>query len=77
MYDVKFVAFGAEEAGLVGSQEFAADLEAKGLLDKVVAMINLDMVGVGDILEINRAYCFGALPTGQDTHASIQEWSKG
>lgn len=55
-YDVKFIAFGAEEAGLVGSEEYVLDLYEKGEIDNIVAMINLDMVGVGDTLVFYRAF---------------------
>ena len=44
---VCFIAFGAEEVGLVGSIEFVAALppEERG---SIIAMLNLDMVGVGN-----------------------------
>lgn len=38
-----FVAFGAEELGLYGSEAWAAEAAARG--DRILAMINLDMVG--------------------------------
>lgn len=49
--NIKFMAFGAEEVGLVGSYEYVESLE-KQELKKIAAMINLDMVGVGDTLAI-------------------------
>lgn len=55
-YDVQFAAFGAEEIGLVGSEFYVLDLEEKGKLGDVVAMINMDMVGVGDTLQLYLAY---------------------
>lgn len=64
-YDVKFVAFGAEEIGLVGSEVYVLDLYEKGEIDNIVAMINMDMVGVGDTLELKMAY--------EDTPTWVQE----
>ncbi len=49
--NIKFMAFGAEEVGLVGSYEYVESL-SKQDLKKIAAMINLDMVGVGDQLAI-------------------------
>lgn len=43
---VKFVAFNAEEIGLVGSNAYAADLLAGG--QTIHAMINFDMIGYAD-----------------------------
>ncbi len=43
-YDVDFVAFGSEEAGLYGSQYYVDNVSA----DKVSLMINLDCIGIGD-----------------------------
>lgn len=50
-YDIKFIAFGAEEIGLVGSYNYVSSLNKKEL-DNIVAMINLDMVGVGDTIGV-------------------------
>ncbi|MGL6175035.1 MAG: M20/M25/M40 family metallo-hydrolase [Cellulosilyticaceae bacterium] len=49
-YNIEFVAFGAEEIGLVGSKEYVKTLQDSGRIDKVKGMINLDMVGVGNNL---------------------------
>lgn len=46
-YDIKFIAFGAEEIGLVGSYEYVASLSDEEF-QNTVAMINMDMVAVGD-----------------------------
>lgn len=45
--NITFAAFGAEEVGLVGSYEYVQSLEK---LEKknIAAMINMDMIGVGD-----------------------------
>jgi aminopeptidase YwaD len=44
---LRFIAFGAEENGLLGSKAYVESLSA-AQRRQVVAMINLDMVGVGD-----------------------------
>lgn len=48
-YTIKVIAFGAEEIGLVGSRFYVSALAPEERAD-VVAMLNLDMVGVGDEL---------------------------
>lgn len=45
--DVKFIAFGAEEIGLIGSQEYVGKLSSEEK-KKTLAMLNFDMVGVGE-----------------------------
>lgn len=47
-YNVRFVAFGAEEIGLIGSDQYVTQLVESGEDENLVGMINLDMVGVGD-----------------------------
>ncbi len=51
-YDVKFIAFGAEEVGLIGSGEYVASLN-NSELSNTAAMINMDMVGVGKTMGVN------------------------
>jgi len=46
-YNLKFIAFGAEEAGLIGAYNYVEGLSQEQL-DNTAAMINMDMVGVGD-----------------------------
>lgn len=46
-YDLAFVLFGAEEIGLVGSRQYVAGLTPQQR-EHVVAMLNFDMVGVGE-----------------------------
>ncbi len=46
-----FVAFGAEEAGLHGSRYFVNRLDAQQR-QSFVAMLNYDMIGVGDVLGV-------------------------
>ena len=46
-FTLQFVAFGAEEVGLIGSQRFVQRLSA-GERREIIAMFSLDMVGVGE-----------------------------
>jgi len=51
---VMFIAFGAEEQGLMGSEQYAAAAAVRG--DNIVAMINVDMIGYlapGDVLDLD------------------------
>jgi aminopeptidase YwaD len=48
-FAVRFVAFGAEEIGLLGSRHYVSTL-GEAERNEIAAMINLDMVGVGDRL---------------------------
>lgn len=50
--DVKFIAFGAEEIGLVGSKYYVESLSSEEKAN-IAAMLNLDMVGVGDTLMVH------------------------
>lgn len=43
--EVRFVAFAAEEVGLQGSFHFARRLKGEGEVDRVQAVLNMDMVG--------------------------------
>lgn len=45
-YSIAFIAFGAEEAGLVGSQHYVADPVFP--LEKIKFLINLDLLGTGE-----------------------------
>lgn len=47
-YMIYFVAFGAEEAGLLGSNAFVSSLSTSDL-GEIVLMVNLDSVAAGDI----------------------------
>lgn len=47
--NIRFIAFGAEEIGLVGSDYYVKSLNYTDLKN-IIAMINADMVGVGDKL---------------------------
>lgn len=54
---IMFVAFGAEEAGLLGSWHFIQNPPSTVERTDITAMVNLDMVGR---LRSNRLYAFGA-----------------
>lgn len=49
--NLTFIAFGAEEIGLLGSKAYVRNLKSEELL-KIFGMVNLDMVGVGDSLSV-------------------------
>jgi alkaline phosphatase isozyme conversion protein len=51
-YDIVFVAFGAEEAGLIGSDYYVSQMSAKDKA-RTIAMINYDSLIVGDKLYIH------------------------
>lgn len=57
-YDIQFIAFGAEEIGLIGSTHY---VDTKDSSDgaTLIGMINLDMVGIGDTINF-------ATTNGQD-----------
>lgn len=50
--DINFIAFGAEEIRSVGSDYYVTALSSEKI-SNIIAMINLDMVGVGDTLRIH------------------------
>lgn len=55
--NIKFIAFGAEEIGLVGSYHYVQSLGGEDLVN-TIAMINADMVGIGDTFSVYTAYDF-------------------
>ncbi|XOV81027.1 MAG: M28 family metallopeptidase [Aestuariibacter sp.] len=57
-YSVRFVAFGAEEIGLVGSRKYMEMLkgEQPEELARIVGMVNLDTVAGGDYLYVHSAH---------------------
>jgi len=57
---IAFVTFGAEERGLVGSQHLVASPPAALPLDRIVEIINLDMVG--SHASTNSVAAFGTFP---------------
>lgn len=50
-YTVQIVAFGAEEIGLLGSRHYVGEL-SEAEFAAIIAMVNLDMVGVGNELRV-------------------------
>lgn len=52
-FDIHYIAFGSEEVGLVGSNYHALTNYLEGR-SNVIGMINLDMIGMGDYLSVNR-----------------------
>lgn len=57
-YSVRFVAFGAEESGLIGSRKYMEMLkeEKPQELKRIVGMVNLDTVAGGDYLYVHSAH---------------------
>ena len=49
---LRFVAFGAEEVGLVGARRHVAGIRERGETPRVVGMVNLDCIGRGETLEL-------------------------
>jgi alkaline phosphatase isozyme conversion protein len=50
-YTIDFVTFGAEEAGLLGSQAFVSSMSASET-SNIILFINMDSIGAGDITYI-------------------------
>lgn len=56
-YNIRFIAFGAEETGLAGSRYYIAELKKQPeLLSSIVGMINFDTISGGDITYIHSAH---------------------
>jgi aminopeptidase YwaD len=49
---LRFIAFAAEEIGLVGSRQFVFDAEITGELERVRACVNLDCIAHGERFEL-------------------------
>jgi aminopeptidase YwaD len=49
---LRFIAFAAEEIGLIGSRQFAFDAEITGELERVRACVNLDCIAHGERFEL-------------------------
>jgi Iap family predicted aminopeptidase len=47
-----FVAFGAEEVGLLGAKHYVGEAKARDELGRIVGMVNLDCIGHGESLEL-------------------------
>ena len=50
-FTIRYVAFGSEEIGLFGSRHYVNSL-TDAELDKIIAMINFDVVGSGEFIEL-------------------------
>jgi type II secretory pathway component PulC len=70
---VIFVAFGAEEMGLLGSKAFAANPPVA--IDKIVTMFNLDMVGRLD--STSNALSIGGTKTAKETEDILNKLNPG
>jgi hypothetical protein len=55
-YNIRFIAFGAEEIGLQGSNYYVADLLEHNNLDNIAAMINFDTIAGGDKVYVHSAH---------------------
>jgi Iap family predicted aminopeptidase len=49
---LRFIAFGAEEIGLIGARRYVLEEKEAERLDQIVGMVNLDCIGRGDQLQI-------------------------
>jgi Iap family predicted aminopeptidase len=47
-----FVAFGAEEIGLLGSKHYVSEAKSRDEVRRIVGMVNLDCIGHGESLEL-------------------------
>lgn len=76
-FDIIFVAFGAEEAGLVGSDYFVNQL-TENQLENILIYINLDSVANGDFLyayaeDVSTDFCNYFLETYSQSDAYLKE----
>jgi len=55
-YNIRFIAFGAEEIGLQGSNYYVSDLFKNGKLKNIAAMINFDTIAGGDKVYVHSAH---------------------
>ncbi len=55
-YNIRFIAFGAEEVGLQGSNYYVSDLLKNNKLQNIVAMINFDTIAGGDNVYVHSAH---------------------
>ena len=68
-YTIHFVAFGAEEAGMLGSQNYVDNLNADEIKN-TIGFVNLDSVIAGDNVYV---YCSESLPALRDW---AMDWAK-
>ncbi len=64
-YTIRFIAFGAEEAGLLGSYAYLNKM-SQAEFENTIAMINLDSLAAGDI-----AYVYG----DEGQQAALRDWT--
>ena len=76
-FDVKIIAFGSEELGLLGSRHYVESL-TQAELQRTKAMLNFDVVGTGSTLGIlgNQEYIDLALEFGETVGVEL-EMSQG
>ena len=55
-YNIRFIAFGAEEIGLQGSNYYVGDLLENNKVDNIAAMINFDTIAGGDKVYVHSAH---------------------
>jgi len=55
-YNIRFIAFGAEEIGLQGSNHYVLDLLKNNKLNNIAAMINFDTIAGGDNVYVHSAH---------------------
>jgi len=55
-YNIRFIAFGAEEIGLQGSNYYVSDLFKNNKLENIAAMINFDTIAGGDNVYVHSAH---------------------
>ena len=56
-YNIRFIAFGAEENGLLGSRHYISELKKQPHeLKKIKAMINFDTIAGGDFIYVHSAH---------------------
>jgi len=55
-YNIRFIAFGAEEIGLQGSNYYVSDLLKQNKLNNIAAMINFDTIAGGDNVYVHSAH---------------------
>ncbi|MBE1300105.1 MAG: M28 family peptidase [Alteromonadaceae bacterium] len=76
-YTVRFVAFGAEEIGKVGSRQYLTMLNDKpGEIERLKGMINLDTVAGGDKLYVHSAHTTPYKCGGDNSRYSSETWMR-
>ncbi len=56
-YNIRFIAFGAEEVGLKGAKHYVSELSKnQQQLDNIIAMINFDTIAGGDFTYVHSAH---------------------